>query len=263
MVLRPLYTSGVPHGRFAVDPATTFEAGNVGQLSVDAFGNTVCGLASSKPLGLLEDTKAGAFTAPVIAEVHNARVTAPLGTWTVNNANLVSGSDLVFILNAAGAVTGTATRVTDYTVNYTNGIFTVVATGAIDTTAPYLDTDGDSVADSIHVATSYMFAVPGVLGVDTTLGSGLVTLHFQRGEFAVSVYDTATTYGVNDKLGVGDGTAGKAPLGTITVIATAAGPAPSPTRTGNTQCIGICTQPPTSSNPMLQLITDFDYGSWA
>lgn len=256
MVIRPLYTSGPTHGRFNVDPSATFEAGQVGQLRLDAAsGNGVVGLATTKPLGLIDDNKTAAFTQPIVGEVH-AVMTAAGATWLTNNANLVSGSDLAFLLSSTGAVTATLAKPTDYTAtSYTNGLFTVTAGGAIATDAPYLDTNGDGVADSVNVAIQYMFAVPGVSGVDSTLGSGLVTLHVFRGEFAISVYDTATTYAYSDKLAVGDGTAGKAPLGTVTVLAGA--------RTGNTQCIGACVQPPTSSNPMLTLITDFDYGSWS
>lgn len=252
MVLRPLYTSGQPHGRYNVDPAVTFEAGQVGMLAVDALGNTVLTLAGTKPLGLLDDNKTAAFTQPVIGEVHSVAPTAG-ATWLANNANIVTDSELVFLLSSTGAVAATSVKPTDYTAtSYTNGLFTVTAAGNIDTAAPYLDTDGDTVADSVNIMIQYQFAVPGVSGSDSTLGSGLVTLWFQRGEFSVSVYDTATTYAVNDKLFVGDGLAASAPLGTLTVDA----------RTANPQVVGIVTQPPTSSNPLLTLITDFDYGSW-
>lgn len=250
MVLRPLYTSGQPHGRFNVDPAATFEAGNVGQLAVDAAGNTVVTLAGSKPLGLIDDNKTAAFTQPVLGEIHAVHPVAA-ATWVTNNANLVTGSELVFLLNSAGAVASTAAKPTDYTVtSYTNGIFAVTAAGSIDSATPYLDTDGDSVADSVNIMIQYQFALPGVTGSDSTLGSGLCTLYFQKGEFSVSVYDTATTYAVNTKMFVGDGVT--APLGTLTVAA----------RTANTQVVGVCTQPPTSSNPLLNLITDFDFSHW-
>jgi hypothetical protein len=99
---------------------------------------------------------------------------------------------------------------------------------------------------------NYQFAVPGVAGQDTTLASGLVTLHFQRGEFSVGVYDTASPFAVNTKCYVGDGGATNAALGTICDVS----------RTASAQVVGVCTQPPTASNPLLSLITDFDYGTW-
>lgn len=253
MVLRPLYTSGQPHGRFNVDPAATFEAGQVGMLAVDASGNTLITLAGSKPLGLLDDNKTAAFTQPVIGEVHGVRPGFSGGdTWVTNNANIVSGSELVFLLSATGTATAVA-KTTDYTVtSYTNGLFHVVVAGAIDSATPYYSSTGSGPADSVHIMIQYLFAVPGVAGTDTTLGSGLVTVHFQKGEFAVSIYDTATTYAVNTKLYVGDGGANHAPLGTLTVAA----------RTANVQVVGVVTQPPTSSNPLMSLITDFDFGTW-
>jgi hypothetical protein len=251
MVLRPLYTSGQPHGRFSVDPAMTCEAGQVGQLSTDMVGNTIVTLAGSKPLGLIADDKTAAFTQPILGEVHTV-MTLPNATWLSNNANLVSGSQLVFLLSATGVATAVASP-GDYTVtSYTNGLFNVTAAGAIATASPYIDTNGDGIPDSVNVVIQYQFAVPGVAGTDTTLGSGLVTLWFQRGEFSVSVYDTATTYAVNTKLYVGDGVGSNAPLGTLTVAA----------RTGNAQVVGAVSQPPTASNPLLSLITDFDIGSW-
>lgn len=251
MVVRPLYTTGQPHGRYNVDPTATFEAGQVGMLATDAQGNTVVTLAGSQPFGIIDDNKTVAFTQPVFGELHTTKVAAG-STWVANNANLVSGSQLVYKLSSTGVATPVASPA-DYTIAYTSGIFTVVALGAIATAAPYLSSTGSGPADSIHVVVQYQFAVPGVAGADSTLGSGLVTLHFQKGEFAVSVYDTAALYAVGTKLFVGDGAVGNAPLGTLTIS----------TRTGNTQCVGAVTMPPSSSNPLLTLVTDFDLGSWS
>jgi len=247
MTLRPIYTSGQPHGRFNVDPSATFQAGQVGMLSVDAAGLPIVTLAGTKPLGLIEDNKTAAFTQPIVGELLTIGVGAG-STAVLAHANVVADSELVFLLDAAGAPTAIV-KPTDYTIVNTNGILTTVAAGAIAGAAPYIDADGDAVLDSVNLSVNYQFALPGVAGADTTLASGLVTLHFQRGEFSVGVYDTANPYAVNDKLYVGDGAV--APLGTLTSDGA-----------GNPQVVGICTQPPTASNPLLSLITDFDYGTW-
>ena len=252
MVLRPLNTSGHPHGRFGVDPSVTFEAGQVGQLTTDIAGNTVVTLAGTKPLGLIDDNKTAAFTQPVIGEVHSVAI-AVGSAWVTNQANVVSDSELVFLLSSTGAVAATCVRATDYDVtSYTNGIFVVKVGGNIAGAGAYLDLNGDGVAESVNVATNYHFAVPGVAGADSTLASGLCTLHFQKGEFAVSMYDTASTYAVNTKLYVGTGAGGKAPLGVLCMASR-----------GAAQVVGVVTQPPTASNPLLTLITDFDFGTWA
>lgn len=253
MTLRVLYKGGDPHGRFAVDPTVTFQAGMVGQLAVDSAGNTVVTLAGSKPLGLIHDDKTAAFTAAVVGEVHTVAVA--VGTqWLTVNPQLVADSELVFLLNSSGAVSATLVEGTDYdVVSYANGAFSVKTGGAIALATAYVDADGNGTAESVNIRMNYQYALPGVTGRDTTLGSGLVTLHFQRGEFSVSMYDTALAYAVNNKLMVGDGGSGNAPLGVLTLDA----------RTANTQVVGVVTQPPTASNPNLTLITDFDYGSWS
>lgn len=252
MVVRPNYYAGNPHGRLNVDPTVTFEAGQIGQLTVDPMGNTVVTLAGSKPLGLIDDNKTTAFTQPIIGEVHYV-ATVAAATWYTDNAHLVSDSELVFLLSSTGAVAATCVRGVDYSVtSYANGIFAVFLAGLIDVAVPYLDMNHDGVADSVNIAMQYHFAVPGVAGQDTTLASGLVTMWFHKGEYSVSMYDSAASYAVNTKLYVGDGAGGHAPLGVLTVAA----------RTANTQVVGIVTQPPTASNPLLTTILDFDFGSW-
>lgn len=250
MTLRALYTSGPIHGRFPVDPSAMFQAGQVGQLAADAAGNPVVTLAGTKPIGLIEDNKTATFTQAVIGELHTVLVGSgtPVAV-TLNHANVVSLSELSFRLSSTGVATAN-TRTTDYTMNYVNGILSTTVAGAINTATAYIDTDGDSTDDSINIAVNYQFAIPGVVGVDTTLASGLVSLHVMRGEFAVGVYDTAVSYAVNTQLFVGDGST--SPVGTLTVDAAST----------NAQVVGVVTQPPTASNPYMHVMTDFDYGTW-
>ena len=82
--------------------------------------------------------------------------------------------------------------------NVVNGVITVPAGTILNH-----DSDGDGTFDSFRVIVNYIYRVAGKPGDDTTVGSGRVTIHYQRGIYATDQFDTTQIYPVNCTLYVG------------------------------------------------------------
>jgi hypothetical protein len=59
------------------------------------------------------------------------------------------------------------------------------------------DQDGDGIPDSIRTVVSYCYQIPNVSGDDSTLGSGQITVWFQRGIYQTDLYETNQRYPLN------------------------------------------------------------------
>jgi hypothetical protein len=175
MSFKLLYTNlAGPQGDFLVDPAITFEAGQLGTITGNSAGLPVVELALSgnAVLGIIDDNKATQFLATVVAEA------VAVGQTTLNNANIVQNT-------FAPATSGGSTNLGLTLGSATNG--TIVAT------------TGGTV--------SYSYYIPGKAGDDSTLASGKCTLWLQPGEYATDVYEvtaisgsTPYAYGVSTAL---------------------------------------------------------------
>ena len=177
---------------FPVDPTSTFQAGQVGQLKV--IGNEiVCGVSDgTAPLGIIDDINTSAFTAPATDEVvviqavgigdgYGHYVSAIEVMKDLKNPSIVRSS---FISDVEGLV-----------LNDNNGILIAPA----GTTLNY-DIDGDGINDSIRVIVSYTYRIANIPGDNTTVGSGRMTVWFQRGVFETDQFDTTRRYVVNATL---------------------------------------------------------------
>lgn len=180
---------------FPVDPTSTFQPGQIGQLKV--IGNEiVCGVSDgTAPLGIIDDVNTSAFTAPVRDEV----VTIP--TIAVSDGyQLVAAMDTKGELRFPNIVRSSFTAdVEGLVLNDVNGIITVPAGTPLN-----FDSDGDNVLDSVRTIVSYVYRVPNVPGDNTTAGSGRITVWFQRGIFETDQYDTTQRYVVNASLFVNE-----------------------------------------------------------
>ena len=65
------------------------------------------------------------------------------------------------------------------------------------------DSNDDGVNDSFKVICNYIYRVANKPGDDTTLGSGRITIHYQRGIYATDQFDTTQVYPLNSTLYVG------------------------------------------------------------
>ncbi len=180
---------------FPVDPNATFQPGTVGQLYVIG-NNIVCGVSDgTAPIGIIDDIKTQAFTAPSIDEL----VIAPaLGV--EQNGQLVAATDVHWELKNPNIVrTSFVTSPVSCALVERNG--TVIFPAG---TPLNFDIDGDGVPDSIRTVVNYTYNIPNIPGDDSTLGSGKVTVWFMRMLCQTDQFETSTRYPINANLFVSE-----------------------------------------------------------
>lgn len=180
---------------FPVDPTAEFEPGMCGQLKL--IGNDiVIGVSDgTAPLGIIDDVRTQAFSRAQIDEVIEIPVTA---TELDGNGNLVNSEDVVGFLENANVSETSFISSMDVLLNPVNGAVTVPS----GTTLNY-DLDEDGTNDSFRIVVSYTYSIPGKPGDDSTLGSGRITLHYQRGFYATDQFDTRQAYPLGCTLYIG------------------------------------------------------------
>lgn len=191
MVLKLLQIGNSLPYSYIADPNATYQPGICGQLN--AFGlNIVMGVSDgSCPVGIIDDIRTNAFTQPSIDEV--IIVTAPS---TTSNGKLVLAADIKteleepHVIPNSFMITGA-----DATLNAKNGLITLPAGTPLN-----LDVDGDGILDSVKVICNYTFQVPGIIGDDSTTGSGRITVWFSRMICATNQFETNMRYPLNSPL---------------------------------------------------------------
>jgi len=125
-------------------------------------------------------------------EVFNASNSTEMGTW-------LERRDQTFLSEYVGRLTGpegSTTSGADVTGKPKYYAMFGGATGTTDTTS-----------GSIYLAptpdVNYIYRIAGRPGDDTTVGSGRITIHYQRGIYATSQFDTTQAYPLNVTLYVG------------------------------------------------------------
>lgn len=189
MVLKAVQVGQSLPVSYPVDTSAEFEPGMLAQLYLSG-NNIVCGVSDGRaPIGILDDYKTRAFTAssidevviayiPTVAEVEGVLVTPMDIRYELKNPNVIASS---FITNPV-----------DVALIARNGVV-IFPEG----TPLNFDADGDGIADSIRTVVSYTYQIPNVAGDDSTIGSGRVTVWFQRGIFQTDMYETNQRYPVN------------------------------------------------------------------
>lgn len=174
---------------FPVDPTSEFQAGQIAQLKV--MGNEiVCGISDgTAPFGIIDDINTSAFSAPMNDEV----VVIPAVGIHDGYGNYVAAIDTMKDLRKPNIIRSSfVADVEGLILNDTNGIITVPA----GTTLNY-DQDGDGIEDSVRTTVSYIYRIANIPGDNTTIGSGRITIWFQRGIFETDQFDTTQRYVVN------------------------------------------------------------------
>lgn len=180
---------------YPVDPTAIFESGMIAELKL--IGNDlVAGVSSGlAPLGIIDDINTKAFTQPQIDEevifgpdLIGAPVAGPGGQLVTANAVMTTLQNPSIVKNSF---------VSNYPViiNYKNGVAKVPAGSFLN----YASVVGGGL-DSIRIIVSYIYQVPDLPGDNTTLGSGRVTIWFQRGIWQTDQYDTTQGYPLNATL---------------------------------------------------------------
>ena len=178
-----------------IDPTAEFEPGMFAQLGL--IGNdTVASVSDgTAPLGLIDDVRTTAFTRPQVDEIIIINVSA---TETDDNGDTVNSEDVTGVLEFPNIIESSFTSTLSIVLNNVNGIVTVPAGTELN-----YDSDDDGVNDSFRFVTNYIYRVAGRPGDDTTVGTGRITIHYQRGIYATDQFDTTQIYPLNATLYVG------------------------------------------------------------
>lgn len=181
---------------YPVDPTAEFEPGMIAQLYLRG-NNLVCGVSDGRsPFGIIDDFKTRAFTAPAIDE--EVIVSVPMAVQ--QDGRLVTSTNIKWELNNPNIIPSSfITSPVDVALFARNGMVEFPAGTPLN-----FDLDGDGIPDSIRTVVSYTYQIPNVSGDDSTIGSGHVTVWFQRGIFQSDLYETNQRYPVNSILFVSE-----------------------------------------------------------
>ena len=176
------------------DPTSEFQPGMFAQLGL--LGNDIVATVSdgTAPLGIIDDVRTVSFTKSQIDEIVVVKVSSP----TTSNGKLVSSEDLTGVLTHPNIIESSFTSTISIILNTVNGIVTIPSGTELN-----YDSDGDGVYDSFKLIVNYIYRVSGKPGDDTVLGSGRMTVHYQRGIYATDQFDTTQIYPLNATLYVG------------------------------------------------------------
>ncbi len=181
---------------FPVDPNSEFEPGMIAQLRVIG-NNIVCGVSDGlAPIGILDDIKTTAFTAPTVDET----IIVPAMGVEDGSGTLVAATDIKAELRNPNIVASSfTTNPVDVELIARNGVV-VFQQG----TPLNFDADGDGRPDSIRTVVSYIYQIPGIPGEDSTQSSSKVTVWFQRIVGQTDKFETNQRYPVNATLFVSE-----------------------------------------------------------
>lgn len=181
-----------------VDPNAEFQPGMVAQLGVIG-NNIVCGVSDgTAPIGIIDEIKTRAFTAPAVDEIVIATV-PEVARHVVGNRIYTTIDIQANLANSNVLSSSFMTNPVDVALIPKNGV--IVFTEG---TELNFDIDGDGVPDSIRTIVSYTYQVPNIPGDDSTAASGRVTVWFQRMVAQTDMYETNQRYPVNANLFVSE-----------------------------------------------------------
>lgn len=215
MTLRLLYTSGVTHGLWPVDPSVEFQAGMVAgllEIGGDIFA-TVSDGCNIPPIGIIDDVKTEAFSKSSLDEL----VFIPATGVTDGYGNLISTIDTMGFLENTNIIPQTFVASVDILLNPRNGTVQVPAGTVLNAVDPT-----DPSKTGFEILVSYAYQIPDLPGEDTTAGSGKLSVHIFRGIYTTDQFDTVVDYPLNAPLFCGpDGRLTTEENGPIVAIVTA------------------------------------------
>ena len=194
-MLKVIHTGNALPMSLSVDPTAEFEPGMFAQLGL--IGNDiVAGISDgTAPLGIIDDVRTTAFTRPQVDEIVLVDAQSSV---IDSNGKRVSTVDVTGVLEYPNVIENSFTSTVSVILNVVNGIVTIPAGTELN-----YDSDGDGENDSFKLVVNYIYRIAGKPGDDTTIGSGRVTIHYQRGIYATDQFDTTQIYPINCTLFVG------------------------------------------------------------
>lgn len=231
-MLKTIHIGNTLPTNWPADPTVEFQAGMFAQLKV--IGNEILASVSdgTAPIGIIDEVRTSSFTRNQIDEI--VQISVPSQSVTINsNGKLVSSVETNSPLSNPSIIKSSFTcNMRGIILNHINGIVTVPAGTELN-----YDFDGDGENDGFKIIVSYVYKFVSKLGDDTTLGSGRMTVWYQRGIFETDQFDTTAIYPINATLYVG-----------------LDGKLTTQQPTENHPGVAICLAPPSSVNTTIQFM---------
>ena len=196
-MLKVIHSGNAMPMSLPVDPTAEFQPGTFAQLRV--IGNDIVAGVSdgTAPIGIIDDARVAAFTKSQIDEIVQIQV-SEVSIAVDDNGKLVNLAEVSSPLSNPHIIQSSFISDISVFLNYVNGIITV----PVGTELNY-DFDGDGINDGFKIVVNYIYRVSNRPGDDTTLSSGRVTIHYQRGIYATDQFDTTQVYPLNATLYIG------------------------------------------------------------
>lgn len=193
-MLKVIHSGNAMPMSLPVDPTAEFQPGVFAQLRV--IGNDIVAGVSdgTAPIGIIDDARIAAFTKSQIDEIVQIQVQeSSIGI--DDNGKLVNTTEVSSPVSNPHIIQSSFISDVSVFLNYVNGIITVPAGTELN-----YDYDGDGVNDGFKIVVNYIYRISNKPGDDTTLSSGRVTIHYQRGIYATDQFDTTQVYPLNATL---------------------------------------------------------------
>src|SRR6266568_6219206 len=197
MALKAIQIGGSLPISYIVDPTGVFEPGMLAELKL--IGNDlVVGVSSGlAPIGIIDDVNTKAYTQPQIDE---EVIFGPelIGTPVIDpSGQLATAHDVMTTLQNPSIVKNSFVSNYPVVINYKNGVAKIPAGSFLNYK---ISKDPLAPLDSIRIIVSYTYQVPDFPGDSSTLGSGKITIWFQRAIWQTDIYDPTCSYPVNATL---------------------------------------------------------------
>lgn len=175
---------------FILDPSAEFQPGQLAELTV--INNQVMATVSSgtAPIGIIDDIRTRSFTQVSWNEVI---IVPAIGT--MSNGQLVTPIDIKAELKHAYIDSKSFISTVDVQLIASNGV--IVFPGG---TPLNYDQMGTGTPNAIRTIVNYTYQVPNIPGDDSTIGSGRVTVWFNRMIFQTDQFETNQVYPVKANL---------------------------------------------------------------
>lgn len=194
-MLRIIQTGNALPVSFIVDPSAEFQPGMIAELTV--IGNQVMGTVSkgTAPIGVIDEIKTRSFTQVAWNEV----ITVPAVGVPGPNGQMVTPIDIKAELKYPNVLPSSFISTVEVELIPTNGVIKFLAGTPLN-----YDLIGSGQPNAIRTIVNYTYHVPNIPGDDSTIGSGRMTVWFNRMFFQTDQYETNQTYPVRANLYVSE-----------------------------------------------------------
>ena len=227
-MLRLVQVGNALPASFIVDPSAEFQPGMLAELTV--LGNQIVATVSSgtAPIGIIDDIRTKAFSGVAWNEI----ITVPAAGVPGPNNTMITPVDVKAELKYPNIAPSSFISTVDVQLIPSNGVITFLAGTPLN-----YDLLGTGAPNAIRTIVNYSYQIANIPGDDSTLGSGRITVWFNRMFVQTDQYETNQVYPVRANLFCSE-------AGLFTTRCPSA----------SHPAIAMVTAPPTSLNSMLELL---------